>query len=186
MAQVRIRDPGSIVQKGTNLTHPEIGWIITGPYKTGAGCLSGGACKITIDGTGITVCATTEPADGFVVHKESYNWGNTAPALGATLPTGIDVLVCEYGCGIVPCDVSEIVDGAKKHSPVFPGATSGLFGSAARVSAAGPNATTANEIVCGECLDTRAGNSGTGTGGADNDPMEIFFGAGEALGELTT
>jgi hypothetical protein len=106
--------------------------------------------------------------------------------LGATLPTGINVYVCEYGCGIVPIDTTEIVDGAKKHSPVFPGATSGLAGSAARVSAAGPDGTTANEIVCGECMDIRAGNSGSGTGGADADPMEIFFGAGEALGRLTT
>ena len=181
MAQTRIQDPGSIVQKGTNLTHPELGHLITGPYKTGAACLSGGFCKITIDGTGITVCATTQAADGFIVHRENYEWGTTTPALGGTLPTGIDVYVCEYGCGIVPVDVSEIVDGAKKHSPVYPGATSGLVGSAGRVTAAGPNGTTSTEIVCGMCMDIRAGNSG-----ADADPMEIFFGAGEALGEVTT
>jgi len=181
MAQTRLQDLGSIVQKGTNLTHPEIGWVITGPYKTGAACLSGGAVKITIDGTGVTVVATTEAADGFIVHKEGYNWGTTTPTIGGTLPTGIDVYVCEYGCGIVPTDVTEIVDGAKKHSPVFPGATSGLFGSAGRVTAAGPNGTTVAEIVCGMCMDVRPGNSG-----ADLDPMEIFFGAGEALGEITT
>lgn len=180
MAQTRLKDPGSIVQKGTNLTRPEHGHIISGPYKTGAGCLSGGFVKITIDASGITVCATTEAADGFIVHREDYAWGTTTPALGATLPTGIDVLVCEYGCGIVPIDASEVVDGAKKHSPVYPAAVSGLVGAAGRVTAAGPNGTTPNEIVCGMCMDIRAGN------GDDADPMEIFFGAGEALGEVTT
>jgi hypothetical protein len=186
MAQTRLTSPGVIVQKGTNLTRPELGHLISGPYVAGAGCLSGGFVKITITGGAVTVCATTEAADGFIVHKESYNWGTTVPKLGATIPTGIDVLVCEYGCGIVPCDVSEIVDGAKKHSPVYPGATSGLAGCAGRVNAAGPNGTTVAEVVCGMCMDVRAGNSGSGTGGADLDPMEIFFGAGEALGEITT
>jgi hypothetical protein len=185
MANARIKDPHTIVQQGTNLTHPELGHLISGPYVTGAGCLGGGLCKISSAGA-VSVCATTEAADGFIVFKETYNWGTTAPSIKATLPTGIDVMVCEYGCGIVPCDVTEIVDAAKKHSPVFPGATSGLVGAAPRVSAAGPDATTANEIVCGESLDILAGNTGTGTGGADGDPMEIFFGAGEALGRLTT
>jgi hypothetical protein len=97
------------------------------------------------------------------------------------LPTGIDVLVCEYGCGNVPIDASEVVDGAKKHSPVFPGATSGLAGCAPRVNAAGPNGTTVAEIVCGMCMDVRADNTN-----GDGYPMEIFFGAGEALGEVTT
>jgi len=184
-AAARIRMPGSIVQKGTNLTHPEMGHIIVGPLVTGAGCLSGGLCKISTAGV-VDVCATTNKPDGFIVHRTDYNWAATTPALGATLPTGISVYVCIFGCGIVPCDVTEIIDASGLGDPVFPGATAGLVGCAPHANAAGPNGTTTTEIVCGMCLDILAGNTGTGTGGADNDPMEIFFGVGMNLGQVTT
>ena len=174
MAAARVPNPSCIVEKGSNLTRPELGHIICGPFTTAASCLSGGLVSLASTGV-VTPCASTTKPAGFIVHKQEYNWGTTTPALGATLPTGIDVYICVYGCGIVPLDHDHTANSAILGSHVFPSHdVAGLAsGSPALVAGAG------NHFNCGIVMDLLAGNTGTGTGGADGDPMEIFFGMGE-------
>jgi hypothetical protein len=172
MAAARIKNPSCIVIKGTNLTRPELGHIIEGPFTTAASCISGGFATLSSAGV-VTACASKSKPAGFIVHRQDYNWGTTTIALGATLPTGIDIYLCSFGCGVVPCDVSQIANSSIKESHVF--------ANAAGLAAASPALVTgvAGEFNCGTVQDLLAGNTGTGTGGADNDPMEIFFGKGD-------
>lgn len=163
MVNARVKNPSFPLIAGTNLLglesqHLFIKGITDGTVKTGD--------LVTIaPTTHVLSQATATNADiaGVIVYRETYNWGTTTPARFTALPANIEVDVCFDGAIEANSDISGIDDGMH-------------FGKAVGCHATGliECAYTAGDYPVGYLIDEMAGNTGTGTGGADGDPIGIM------------
>jgi hypothetical protein len=162
MANARIVCPEFPLVAGTNLLgkvgqHKFIKGITDGTVKTGSVVTIAPTTRV------LTIATATNKPAGVVVYRTTYNWGSTTPARNATLPANIEVDVCFDGPIEALSDVSEIDDVM-------------YFGVAVACKATGliEIPFTAGQFPVGYLIDLRAGNTGTGTGGADGDPIGIM------------
>lgn len=160
MAQTRIPNPDYPLIQNTNL-------LGTGPHKFLKGITDGtvkaGDVVVIAPTTRVLTQATaTNKPSGVIVYRTTYNWGSTTPGRYTTLPANIEVDVCYEGEIEANGDQGSIDDGAQ-------------FGYAVGCHATGLVETpfTAGDFPLGIVIDLRPGNSGTGTGGADGDPIGI-------------
>jgi hypothetical protein len=124
---------------------------------------------------------------GVAVYSEHYDWGTTTPAIGTSFPDYINIMICSWGPTLCTIDKSGITDGARMGTPVYESALAGTC----QIGAFGAWATeidteTDGSSCIGFLLDLQAGNQGTGTGGADNDLVEIFFNMIGGVGLIST
>lgn len=112
----------------------------------------------------LTVATATNKPVGVIVYRTTYNWGSTTPGRFTALPANIEVDVCFDGPIEANSDVSEIDN-------------SQYFGVSVACKATGLIEVpfTAGQFPLGYLIDLRAGNTGTGTGGADGDPIGIML-----------
>jgi len=159
----------------TNLTHPEIPHLILGPYTTGTGGNLTPCMLVNVNSSGeLSIHTTKVRPDGVIIMDPNYNWGSTTPALDATLPDNIEVYICAYGPCLINMDVSKVIDAAYYNSIVY---ESDEPGHCAIASRAAPTVIgEAGHFPVGTLMDLLAGNTGSGTGGADGDLAEVFFG----------
>lgn len=159
------------------MTRPEFPHLILGPFSTGTSATIQGGCLVVVNTSGVLALHTpkTRPM-GVAVYSTDYNWGSTTPAIGTDFPDYIQIYICAFGPTLCCIDTSDIADAALLGTPVFESAVAGLC----CIGAFGASATEidtdeAGHSSIGFLLDIRAGNQGTGTGGADFDLVEIFF-----------
>lgn len=160
MTQTRIVNPDYPLIAGTNL-------LGTGPHKITKGITDGTVRTgdvVVIEPTTrvLTQATATNKPSGVIVYRTTYNWGSTTPGRFTALPANIEVDVLWEGEIEANSDVSGIDDGTQ-------------FGLAVGCHATGLVETpfTAGDYPLGICIDLRPGNTGTGTGGADGDPIGI-------------
>ena len=180
---------GCTVPVNTNLTHKEMGHLILGPFNIPAANTTIYAnMLVNVDSTGTDLAVHTPKTrpTGFVIFDPDYTWGDTVPAHAALVPSEIQVYICAWGCGILLLDVSDVADAGYIGCNVYESAVAGLCAVGPWAAAQGDtDLDAAGYNVVGKLLDFVAGNTGTGTGGADRDPVEVFFG-GQDHGTLST
>ncbi len=182
MANARVRNPiGCSLPKNTSLTR----WdgkksnsgthLILGPYTTGTAATLYPCRLVDVNASGVLALHTTKvtPA-GVIIYDPGYAWGSTTKSLSALLPDYIEVYICARGPCLIGMDVSKVVDVATLGSNVFESDAPGLCAIAAK--AAPTVIGEAGHHVIGSSLDLTAGNTGTGTGGADGDLAEVDLG----------
>ena len=169
MANATVRRPGFVAPKNTNVTGPET--IVEGPFTTPASDTVYTGMAVTVNSSGVlAACAAKSKPFGIVQLRNDYDWGTTRPGFYVLLPQSIDVFVIVKGRCLAAMDKSQNADSTVKGATVFATLTAGLLcASNALVSGE------AGDYACGTLEDIIAGNTGTGTGGADGDPMEIDF-----------
>jgi len=163
MAAARIINDAFPLIANTNLLgsvgdHKFIRGITDGTVRTGD--------LVTIAPTTrvLTVATTTNSAlAGVVVYRTTYNWGSTTPGRFTALPANIEVDVCFDGPIEANSDVGSIDNTMN-------------FGKAVGCHATGliECPFSAGDYPVGYLIDLLAGNTGTGTGGADGDPIGIM------------
>ncbi len=176
MVNARIGNPvGSKLPRNTNLSHPELGHLILGPYSTGTAATLFPGALVSVTNAGVLALHTTKvrPA-GFIEYRPTYNWGTTTPALAATttLPDNIDVYICAWGCGFLFADQSKVANAALLSAVVYETDAPGFCG-VATVAAATVLGEAAH-IPIGTLLDLTAKNNVV----ADTELVEVFFGNG--------
>jgi len=175
MANARIGNPvGSKLPRNSNLSHPELGHLILGPFSTGTAATLFPGALVNVTNAGVLELHTTKvrPA-GFIEYRPTYNWGTTTPSLSAstTLPDYIDVYICAWGCGFLPADQSKVINAATLSAVVFESDEPGYC--ACATVAASTTIGEAAHIPIGTLLDLTAKNDGS-----DGDLIEVFFGNG--------
>lgn len=169
---------GCIVPVNGNLTHTEVGHLILGPYNIpAANTTIYTNMLVAVDAAGNDLAVhtpKTRPA-GFVVWEGDYKWGTTTPGHFVLVPSEIQVYICAWGCGILAIDQSGITDASYFGNVVYEGKVAGLVDVPATATAKSADTQEAGHTPIGIQLDHTAGNTGTGTGAADGDPIEVFF-----------
>lgn len=179
MANARVRNPiGQALPVNTSLTHPELPHLIMGPYTTGTALTLEPCMLVNVSNAGLLAKHTSKqrPA-GVIIYSPDYNWGTTTPAItGTDLPDYIEVYICAFGPCLIQMDVSDVADASYMGNLVFESATGGMCCvGASGATAIEVDTDEAAHVSIGFQLDLLAGNTGTGTGGADGDLMEVFF-----------
>jgi len=171
---------GCRIPVNTNLTHPELGHLILGPFNIPAAnttIYTNFLVNIDTTGTDLAVNTPKTRPSGFVIYDPDYEWGTTTPGHFTLIPSEIQVYICAWGCGILGVDSDDVEDAAYIGNNVYDSAVAGICACPPSAAAYGDtDLDDAGYIVIGQQLDYVAGNTGTGTGGADNDPIEVFFG----------
>lgn len=165
MANARITNPQFPPRANTNLLGPGphiiIKGITDGTVRTGDVVVMAPTTRI------LTQASATNHPTGIIVYSPDYNWGTTTPGRFTVLPANIEVDVCIDGLIEANSDASDIDDSQYIGYTVACKAT-GLI----------ECPPTAGQFPLGILMDLRAGNTGTGTGAADGDPIAIKLSLG--------
>ena len=167
MAVTRLVNPDYPLIWNTNLLGREGDHLLIKGISDGT--VKGGDAVEMLDPTTrvVTQLATTHKPIGVAVYRTTYAWGSTAPAKATAIPANVEIDICINGAIEGNSDQDKIGDTS------YFGCSVCCDGGGGKISDAA-----ATEFKLGYLLDLRAGNNGTGTGGADDDPIAIMVSLG--------